>query len=58
VDWKGLGLADYPQIVKQPMDLSTVMKRLTSNSYSSIDKAADDVRLIWKNCMAYNADGE
>lgn len=24
VDWKGMGLTDYPSIIKHPMDLSTV----------------------------------
>lgn len=24
VDWKGLGLTEYPKIVKDPMDLKTV----------------------------------
>jgi hypothetical protein len=28
VDWKGLGLIDYTEIVKQPMDLGKVMVRL------------------------------
>jgi hypothetical protein len=28
VDWKGMGLTDYPNIIKHPMDLSTALKRL------------------------------
>ena len=24
VDWKALGLTDYPQIIKTPMDLGTI----------------------------------
>jgi hypothetical protein len=28
VDWKGMGLTDYPAIIKHPMDLNTVLKRL------------------------------
>ena len=39
------------------MDLGLVKKKLNENKYNSIHDAADDVRLIWKNCMAYNADG-
>jgi len=34
-----------------------VKKKLKENKYKSIHDAADDFRLIWKNCMAYNADG-
>merc|ERR1712048_246140 len=57
VDWKSIGLFDYPQIIKQPMDLGQVKKNIESGKYSSIHEAADDVRLIWSNCMTYNADG-
>jgi hypothetical protein len=28
VDWKGMGLTDYPNIIKHPMDLSTALRRL------------------------------
>jgi hypothetical protein len=57
VDWQSLGLFDYPQIIKKPMDLGLVKKNLTAGKYKSIHEAAADVRLIWKNCMTYNADG-
>lgn len=57
VDWKALGLFDYPQVIKNPMDLGLIKKKLNENKYKSIHDAADDVRLIWKNCMTYNADG-
>lgn len=57
VDWQALGLFDYPQLIKKPMDLGLVKKKLKENKYKSIHDAADDFRLIWKNCMAYNADG-
>lgn len=57
VDWKALGLFDYPQVIKKPMDLGLVKQKVNSGKYKSIHEAADDVRLIWKNCMTYNADG-
>ena len=57
VDWEALGLFDYPQVIKKPMDLSLVKRRVNEGKYESIHEAADDVRLIWKNCMTYNADG-
>jgi len=31
VDWKGLGLNDYPKVVKHPMDLGTVKARAASD---------------------------
>ena len=39
------------------MDLGLVKKKLNEGTYKTIHDAADDIRLIWKNCMAYNADG-
>eukprot|EP00594_Rhizosolenia_setigera_P019753 CAMPEP_0178970812 /NCGR_PEP_ID=MMETSP0789-20121207/19825_1 /TAXON_ID=3005 /ORGANISM="Rhizosolenia setigera, Strain CCMP 1694" /LENGTH=217 /DNA_ID=CAMNT_0020657509 /DNA_START=177 /DNA_END=830 /DNA_ORIENTATION=- len=57
VDWKSLALFDYPQIIKKPMDLSTVQKNMESNRYKNIHACANDIRLIWKNCQEYNADG-
>jgi len=57
VDWQSLGLFDYPQVIKRPMDLGLVKKKVNEGKYKSIHDAADDIRLIWKNCMTYNADG-
>ena len=51
------GLFDYPQIIKRPMDLGTVKKKITDRKYKSIQEACEDVRLVWTNCMTYNADG-
>ena len=39
------------------MDLALVKKKINEGKYKSIHDAADDVRMIWKNCMSYNADG-
>ncbi len=39
------------------MDLGLIKKKINENKYKSIHDAANDVRLIWKNCMTYNADG-
>ncbi len=57
VDWQGLGLFDYPQVVRMPMDLGTIKKKLSEKKYANLFQAADDVRLVWSNCMTYNADG-
>jgi len=57
VEWKALGLYDYPKIIKNPMDLNQILKKIKEGRYGSIQEAAEDVRLIWKNCMTYNADG-
>lgn len=57
VDWKGLGLHDYPEIIKRPADLGTIKKRLEQNTYKSMEEAAEEIRLVWTNCMLYNRDG-
>ena len=57
VDWKGLNLLDYPDIVKHPRDLGTIRKRLENGAYANLEDVAADVRLVWSNCMLYNRDG-
>jgi hypothetical protein len=54
VDYKTLGLDDYPLIVKKPMDISSVKKKLKQNKYNSVNDALQDLSLIWENCRAYN----
>ena len=34
-----------------------VKKKINEGKYKTIHEASDDVRMIWKNCMTYNADG-
>lgn len=59
VDWKELDLPDYPEVVKNPMDLGTVETKLNTGKYADAEEFAEDVRLVWKNAMAYNrADSE
>lgn len=50
-----LGLNDYPDIVKQPMDLGTVAKKLQGSKYRTVEECLDDIQLIWDNCKTYNA---
>ena len=45
---------DYYQIIKQPMDLSTVRRRLYDNVYKKVDEFKKDVALIWSNANRYN----
>jgi hypothetical protein len=39
------------------MDLGTVREKLDKKEYGSVAEVAADVRLVWSNCMRYNADG-
>ena len=57
VDWRGLGLYDYPQVIAKPMDLTTVKQTIERQGYKSVNDCADDIRLIWNNCKKYNQDG-
>lgn len=57
VEWKALGLFDYPQVIKKPMDLGHIKRYLEKGKYSTVNEVASDIRLVWKNCMTYNADG-
>ncbi|ODQ56574.1 hypothetical protein SAICODRAFT_87468 [Saitoella complicata NRRL Y-17804] len=47
---------DYHTIVKNPMDLGTVMKKLKALQYKSKEEFVHDLELIWNNCLLYNAD--
>ncbi|XP_063833334.1 peregrin-like [Ostrinia nubilalis] len=45
---------DYSSIVKHPMDLSTMGKKLERGAYASVDDVEADFRLMIDNCLAYN----
>jgi hypothetical protein len=57
VDWRGLELYDYPTVCPVQMDLGTVKRNLERHRYVTAAVCAADVRLVWKNCMTYNAEG-
>ena len=38
-----MGLLDYPQIVKNPMDLSTCKEKLLSGKYATYEEAFNDI---------------
>ncbi|XP_034476130.1 bromodomain testis-specific protein [Drosophila innubila] len=55
IDANFLGLYDYHDIVKEPMDLSTIKHRLNSNFYLNAVDFARDVRLIFYNTYLYTS---
>ncbi|XP_057698999.1 bromodomain-containing protein 4-like isoform X2 [Corythoichthys intestinalis] len=57
VDAKALGLHDYHDIIKHPMDLSTIKKKLDNRQYRDPQEFAADVRLMFSNCYKYNPPG-
>lgn len=52
VQWN---IPDYFDIIKCPMDLGSIKKRLENEHYSSVEAFAGDVRLVFENCIAYNS---
>jgi hypothetical protein len=54
VDAKMLGLHDYHDIIKKPMDLGTVKRKMDEREYKTAVEFEADVRLIFTNCYKYN----
>jgi hypothetical protein len=57
VDPVELGLPDYFDVIKKPMDLGTIQKRLENGGYHSIEEFEADVVLTFDNAMTYNENG-
>lgn len=47
---------DYFNVIKHPMDIGTVSKKLKQLQYKSKKEFVDDLNLIWSNCLKYNQD--
>jgi len=47
---------DYHNVIKYPMDIGTVSKKLRGTAYKSKREFVDDLNLIWSNCLKYNQD--
>ncbi|XP_069737476.1 bromodomain-containing protein 2 isoform X2 [Phaenicophaeus curvirostris] len=54
VDASALGLHDYHDIIKHPMDLSTIKRKMENRDYHDAQEFAADVRLMFSNCYKYN----
>ncbi|GAB2291649.1 hypothetical protein Dimus_025905 [Dionaea muscipula] len=48
-------LPDYHEVIKHPMDFSTVRKKLDRGSYANLEQFEKDIFLICSNAMQYNA---
>jgi len=57
VDPDKLGIPDYFNIIKNPMDLKTAEKRLSGGLYTSPLQWRDDIRLMYNNSLQYNGPG-
>ncbi|XP_075042575.1 bromodomain-containing protein 2 isoform X2 [Mixophyes fleayi] len=54
VDASALGLHDYHDLIKHPMDLSTIKKKMENREFHDAQEFAADVRLMFSNCYKYN----
>ncbi|KAK9863292.1 hypothetical protein WJX84_010639 [Apatococcus fuscideae] len=57
VDADGLGIPEYLDVIKRPMDLGTVAHKLQADKYRSLVDFRADINLIWRNCQAFNEPG-
>lgn len=58
VDSIKLNIPDYHKIIKHPMDLGTIKKRLENNYYFSAKECIQDFNTMFTNCYVYNKSGE
>ena len=56
VDPVELGLTDYFELIKKPMDLGTIKKKVESGGSHDIEQFRDEVVLCFDNAMTYNAE--
>jgi len=54
VDPVALGIPDYPTVIKNPMDLSTIQSRMDLGVYEQPEAFREDVKLMFNNCYTYN----
>ena len=45
---------DYFNVIKHPMDIGSMLKKLKQLQYKSKKEFVDDLNLIWTNCLDYN----
>lgn len=57
VDPVELGLPDYFEVIKKPMDLGTIRKKLENGVYQKIEVFEAHVNLTFDNAMLYNPEG-
>ena len=53
-----LNLPDYHKIIKKPMDLGTIKKRLENMWYMYAKDCIEDFQTLFSNCYMYNKPGE
>ena len=49
-----LGIDDYFDKIKHPMDFSTIKKKLNGYHYRNCQEFVNDMKLVFDNCYLYN----
>lgn len=57
LDWVALEIPNYPKVVKKPMDLGTMRRKLENQDYPTAQKFHDDFKLMIRNCFSFNPHG-
>ncbi|XP_055346056.1 LOW QUALITY PROTEIN: bromodomain-containing protein 3-like [Paramacrobiotus metropolitanus] len=57
VDAVRLNLPDYHTIIKNPMDMGTIKKRLDNGWYTKAEQCIKDFKEMFHNCYTYNPPG-
>jgi len=57
VDPISLGIPDYFDVIKYPMDFGTVLEHLKKDLYNGVEEFAEDIRLVFSNALSYNTPG-
>ncbi|KAJ3828487.1 hypothetical protein F5880DRAFT_1608389 [Lentinula raphanica] len=57
VDWVKLEIPSYPKIIKKPMDMSTMRRKLDAREYRTASNFWDDFKLMIRNCFTFNPAG-
>lgn len=54
VDAVSLGIPQYYQVIKRPMDLAAIQKKYDNNQYNTVWELERDIRQIFWNCYGFN----
>jgi len=51
-----LQIADYFDIIQNPMDFGTIKEKLSHHKYLNMQHFLQDVELVFSNCILYNGE--
>ena len=57
VDPIALGIPHYTEVIKEPMDLSTMRRKVDVGEYETLAEFEADMRLMFNNCYTFNPVG-